>query len=232
MYSFSFFPLITKPTRVTTRSSTCIDNIFTNVLDKPILPGILYSDLSDHFPVFQITYSMPPKYHAHLNSESHSQLQVDFNALIEELAAKDWSIVITNHDVDEAYSIFVGTLQEIIDKHSRKLPHSKKKRKTPKKPWITKAILKSINKKQRLYRTFLKSKTPAQKKKYTTFRNKLNSIIRESRKAHFVHKLELNFNNLKCTWKILNDLLGKCRSKLPTFIKKKIDNTKVKEPCV
>ena len=39
MYSFSFFPLITKPTRVTTRSCSCIDNIFTNVVDKPILPG-------------------------------------------------------------------------------------------------------------------------------------------------------------------------------------------------
>ena len=32
------YPLVTKPTRVTSSSFTCIDNSFTNVLDKPITP--------------------------------------------------------------------------------------------------------------------------------------------------------------------------------------------------
>ena len=57
MYANGFQPLITKPTRVTSVTCTCIDNIFCNVLDKPIIPGILYSDVSDHFPIFQVTMS-------------------------------------------------------------------------------------------------------------------------------------------------------------------------------
>ena len=48
-------PTITKPTRVSTTSSTLIDNIFmkfnsTTTLEK----GILVLDISDHFPIFII----------------------------------------------------------------------------------------------------------------------------------------------------------------------------------
>ena len=34
MFTSSFFPLITKPTRITQHTSTLIDNIFTNDLDQ------------------------------------------------------------------------------------------------------------------------------------------------------------------------------------------------------
>ncbi len=59
MFSNSLVPNISKPTRVTRSSASLIDNIFTNDLfdtDK-ILNGILYTDISDHFPVFHIDYS-------------------------------------------------------------------------------------------------------------------------------------------------------------------------------
>ena len=95
MYSSSFLPLITKPTRVTTNSSTCIGNIFTNVLNKPILPCILYSDLSDPFPIFQVTNSLPPNYHTHLKRNNASQFKhrIDLNSLCEDLALYDWSLL-------------------------------------------------------------------------------------------------------------------------------------------
>ena len=36
MYSNMFFPLITRPTRITSSSATLIDNIFTNNLDTSL----------------------------------------------------------------------------------------------------------------------------------------------------------------------------------------------------
>ena len=58
MYENCFRHLITKPTRLTMSSYTCIDNIFTNVIDKPIIPCILFfSDITDHLPIFHITKS-------------------------------------------------------------------------------------------------------------------------------------------------------------------------------
>ena len=55
MYSFSFFPLIHKPTRVTKHTATLIDNIFCkNSIQNNSYNGILYTDISDHFPIFTI----------------------------------------------------------------------------------------------------------------------------------------------------------------------------------
>ncbi len=45
-------PCITKPTRITHRTATLICNLFLNVECSPeCLPGILISELSDHFPI-------------------------------------------------------------------------------------------------------------------------------------------------------------------------------------
>ena len=49
-----FVPLINKPTRIREKSATLIDNIFTNNVDSNSFQGILYTDVSDHLPVFCI----------------------------------------------------------------------------------------------------------------------------------------------------------------------------------
>ena len=56
LYSYSLTPLITKPTRITENTATLIDNIFTNnsLSGRRHLSGILYTDISDHLPVFCI----------------------------------------------------------------------------------------------------------------------------------------------------------------------------------
>ena len=50
MYSYSFLPLITRPTRFTSSSATLLDYIMTNVFNDAIVSGILVSDVSDHLP--------------------------------------------------------------------------------------------------------------------------------------------------------------------------------------
>ena len=56
MFSNSFIPLINKPTRVTPKTATIIDNIFTKEYknENKYLTGILTTDISDHYPIFHI----------------------------------------------------------------------------------------------------------------------------------------------------------------------------------
>ena len=63
MYSHSLFPCITKPTRVTAKSASLIDNIFCNndVNNDDVFNGILYTDISDHFPILHIDNSCATK---------------------------------------------------------------------------------------------------------------------------------------------------------------------------
>ena len=57
LLSFSFRPLINMPTRITEPSCTLIDKMFTNDLSNEHFSGILYSDISDHLPVFTLLSS-------------------------------------------------------------------------------------------------------------------------------------------------------------------------------
>ena len=52
--SHALYPTITRPTRITPNSFTIIDHIITNCNSHYISPGIIESDLTDHYPVFCI----------------------------------------------------------------------------------------------------------------------------------------------------------------------------------
>ena len=56
MYSNMFFPLITRPTRITSYTATLIDNIFTNHLESYAFSCLLFTDISDHLQVFRVIY--------------------------------------------------------------------------------------------------------------------------------------------------------------------------------
>ena len=52
--SFNILPFITLPTRITNRSQTLIDNIFSNTSSAQIISGNLTSTVSDHLSQFFI----------------------------------------------------------------------------------------------------------------------------------------------------------------------------------
>ena len=53
LFTSSHIPLITKPTRITQHTTTLIDNIFNNNIEKleSSTNGIIFGDLSDHLPI-------------------------------------------------------------------------------------------------------------------------------------------------------------------------------------
>ena len=67
MLSHSLIPTITKPTRVTHNTCSLIDDVYVNNFSNgsSSLSGILYWDISDHYPIFHIDYAdhvvFPPK---------------------------------------------------------------------------------------------------------------------------------------------------------------------------
>lgn len=56
----AFYPLITKPTKITATNRTLIHNILTNSVDDPGISGVLLADLSDHLPLFYLAYTVTP----------------------------------------------------------------------------------------------------------------------------------------------------------------------------
>ena len=57
LFSHFLYPLISRPTRLTSYSATLIDNIFTNNISTSCDNGLIINNLSDHVPIFTLCYS-------------------------------------------------------------------------------------------------------------------------------------------------------------------------------
>ena len=66
MLSFSFSPRIIKPTRITSRSQTLIDNIYINELHSNIVAGNITTGISDHLTQF---VAIPGDWHTEISSQ-------------------------------------------------------------------------------------------------------------------------------------------------------------------
>ena len=82
-------------------------------------------------------------------------------------------------------------------------------------PWITPGLLKSINKKNRLYKKFITSPSLSNERKYKAYKNKLNHLIRIAKRKYYDTKFESAKNDLRTTWKLLNEVINKRKSKSP-----------------
>ena len=95
-------------------------------------------------------------------------------------------------------------------------------RKTPRKPWVTAGILKSIKTKDKMYKKYINKPISENNVKYTEYRNLLNNLLRTSKKSYITSEIESNKFNMKQTWKTLNNLLGRNKqTKLPDFFTNK-----------
>ena len=208
MYSNSLFPSITKPTRVTNRSATLIDNIFCNrLIDNPnVLSGILYTDISDHFPVFFIdykntVYKKPMFFKKRIFSQEN---MTSFSTTVNE---HNWDHILNNNDPQDAYTDFFNDYSELYNSSFpvKTFKHGYRNRK----PWLTKEIKNCIKMKNKMYRNTKKSKNPDLEVVYKRFRNKVNKMMFKAEKDHYDKLICNSKNNLKKSWRILKDIINK-----------------------
>ena len=207
------FPLIDRPTRITSHSATLLENIFTNVFDNKIKSGVCVSDITDHYPIFQITSSLSIKNRPCRTNYSRSFTQCNMRTFVNRIELVDWNDIISVNSVNQAYSLFLDKLANIYD-HC--FPVRCKNINVgsnciPRKPWITSAILTSVRRKNKLFIKFKSSPTDSNKLLLANYRNKLTNLIHVSKKNYYCNFLDTHKHNLKQTWQILNDFLGRRR---------------------
>ena len=108
-------------------------------------------------------------------------------------------------DPERASTLLIDTYSEAIDKFSKLIKCTRKN--SAIKPWISSAILTSINTRNTLFNIKLKNPTQANKAAYSRHRNCLNLIIREAKKRYVKEQLALNKNNSKQMWHVLNAVI-------------------------
>jgi exonuclease III len=232
MYEANYYPTITKPTRLTTRTSSLIDNIFSNILNNKLTPGILFNDITDHFPVF---YFVNKDKHSETKNKSKNNYytkrkitNITMTSFENELNQTNWNEVLNNSSADDSYDVFINKFTNLYDKHFPKVRKKINKRKENK-PWISAGIIKSIKTRNKLYIKFIKNPTELNKSNYVKYRNKLTNLIKVSCKTYYSSKFNEYKSNIKHTWQTINSVIGKnSKPKSPSYF---LDGThKISDP--
>ena len=210
-----FIPHIILPTRITTRSKTLIDNIFSNSLNSSYVSGNITTSISDHLPQFLLIPNINikdllPKHHNLFKRDSTNFKKEDF---ILDLLDIDWNTTLqTNkNDPDFSFNQFYEKINCIIDNHLPLKKVSKKELKQQFKPWITTGIRKSIKVRDKLFNKYINSKNHNKElihNEYKRYRNLIVSLTRLSEKKHYQSYFKDNYNNIRKTWDGIKSIIN------------------------
>ena len=150
--SCSFVPKITLPTRICDTTSTLIDNIYTNVLDKSHTSGILVRPLSDHqmyFCVMNENYIKPTTNQKYIEVEVLNEENIErFRKEIADLEIHNKLDETLDRDPNYNYEIVSTLLQNAKSKHIPKRVKKFNKRRHKKERWMTDELLAQVLKKK------------------------------------------------------------------------------------
>lgn len=219
LYECGFISTINEPTRL----NSCIDHIFlkSHISMDMVIPLILRTDITDHFTiVLQIINNkivQAPK-------DSNIKKFIDYKKLKLKISNIDWQNVYSLEDPNEAVNEFVKV---IIDNTNQCTNIKKCSRKNSKiTPWLTNALLNSINKKNSMFKSLKKNPNNQQlKEEYKAYRNRLTSLINKTKQHYYKQEIENNSTNTKYLWKMLADLSEpKCKdNEIDTIINENND---------
>ena len=208
MSAYCYFPTIYRPTRIQNGKQSILDNFYINELSYHDSSGVFIEDLSDHLPIF-LSLSIKD------SSDNQKRKRKVFDKtkipqLNKFLTAKLQNFQ-KHKNANEACCELIGCYMEGIDKYSKNIQTSS--RNMALKPWVTPALLCSINKKNKLYKKFLRHPNVENSKRYRQFRNILTKLTRESKRLYYEKSFEETKNNSKKTWNLLNELINKRKNK-------------------
>jgi len=238
--SSHLFPFITLPTRITSESSTLIDNIFMSSSNYKTTSGNLTISISDHLPQFLMLYSLnlnsnttsfKPTYYRKWSAFNSTNFRNDFNQI-------SWNeiLALENRDCDFSFNAFLSKINSLIDEHVPLIKLSKRQAKLHSKPWITKGILTSMKIRDNFFRDYLNSSSPDIKSflhsRYKLYRNKIVSLLRLSKQNHFKQFFNSNLDNLGKVWEGVREIISPKNSKSSTKISLQTGNTISSDPKV
>ena len=208
--SFGYHQFVNSPTRYSfhNNSSKILDHFYSNQLQTTVQVKILLSDITDHLPVF--AWIKKPHIPNNRPKKSFVRDMKSFRAesFTDDLYNKFNTITIDiDDDINTIYNTFTKFLLEVINKHAPYKELSRRETKLKQKPWLTKDLLKSIRRKNKLYRKFIKSGNPEELKAYKTLSKSLNYLQKQSKKKYYDELIKKSTKNSKQTWKVINDIV-------------------------
>ena len=197
--------------RVTSSSATVLDHITTNENRHEIIPSVIDYDITDHYPVMAIinrnVTSNPsqPIFIRSFNKFNSSNFINDLQLRLENFFPQ--MNTITKNNINDVFDEFYSLITKTISNHVPLKKLSRKQKRLKSNPWMTKGLITSIKKKQKMHKTHFVQGTSVNKLYYKKYSNILTRLKDLAKKFYYHHKLNECKDSPTQTWKILRSLL-------------------------
>ena len=190
MEPFGLTQLVSEPTRVTSVSRTLIDHIYCNCPENVKSVLVPKLGLSDHFPIFltRKMHSHTPKGKGHYTISYRSFKNFDEAKFISNLQAVPGILLSCMMDADDILEAWTDLFLQVVDKNIPIKQHRVKRKTQPE--WLSPDIRDAMKTRDR-------HKSRGNDIEYKWWRNKVNKLIKESKKNQYQTYIENNKNKTR-----------------------------------
>lgn len=199
-------PYIIDYTREVNGASSCLDHIFSNYPVEVTTGKVTKIAITDHYFTSLCTRLLVKK-----NNRRWEKSSIDMDGLLADLENENWSTVLSKNCSEEAAESFTTKLTSLMIKHTtvKTIPTDKRKRK----PWITQGLIRSIRKRDSLYRRIKKEPLNIElKDQYVSYRNQLRTLLFACKQSYYTKKLAECDGDVKSTWKAVHEITDTARN--------------------
>ena len=220
MYSNTFFPTINTPTRISITSRILIDNMFYNAITKTITSRNITTSFSDYLTQYLIVTNNHRDVPSRTKRECYFYKHFHNKNLNDEINSIDWEnfLQILKQNLNLSFELFNQKIESLLKTYYPKTIVSNTKLKETTKPWMAKALLKSIKVKNRIYKQFSKATNPHEKteiqKRFKVYRNHVVTLTRICKGNYCKEYFEDNGKNANNLWSGIRSIINIKNKKL------------------
>ena len=215
------------PTRVTKKTSSLLDHMYSNIYELNHVLGTIENDLSDHrILVTNISNSNSQRStENNLVSNKENVHLIDYNKI-----NLYFECELFNNESDnpeEHYQNLLLHINKALEYSTKvqKRPKSQSKRYKPVAPWINSSLLKTIQKRDAIFSKLKKHPDNVNlREEYKHIRNIVTQEKRKTKSEFYRQKFSKSLNNTKTFWKTVNEVISntsKCSSPRDIQIREK-----------
>ena len=213
-----YLPRISLPTRITNHSATLIDNIFSTELCNND-SAVIVNHISDHQMI--CTYSTDTDKNYYAPRKRFIEIEKNDQQTLEKFLNKLKNSNITNllnldenADPNLNFDLFMKHFMNLKQEcFQRKLVRFDKKKHRIN-PWLTSGILKSINYKDKLYKTLMQTSKdsidyPVLLSNFKVYKNIIRRSIMLAKRDYYRNAFNRYSTNMKKTWQTISQTLNR-----------------------
>jgi len=197
---YNLHQTIHEPTRVSSHSSTLIDNIFVNSTDN-LMGKVLKTSLSDHYgQMLEI-----PMVNSNINKIKYIYKRIystgKLNAMRNECLLMEWEDIYTENNINKAYNKFNFKLTGM---HNQIFPRKKLTKRKNNINWLTKGIRISCETKRKMYAQKIHGEIDGDT--YDIYVKTLRAVMAEAKRMSYNRFVSDSINKSKATWNLVKEL--------------------------